>query len=144
MRGSCLCGGVAFGVRDAPRKIYQCHCSLCRKQSGSAANAAFIVMHDQLTWMSGEALIATYARPTGFRSNFCSRCGSPLPNPIGTTQYTWIPVGLFDTTDELSIAMHLNVGSKATWEPAPVVGTLHREMPSLEEIVDALSEDAAD
>ena len=34
LRGSCLCGRVRFEVTAPFPKLYQCHCSLCRKQGG--------------------------------------------------------------------------------------------------------------
>lgn len=39
--GSCLCGAVAFKVRLPFHEFVNCHCSRCRKASGSAyaANA---------------------------------------------------------------------------------------------------------
>jgi hypothetical protein len=43
MRGSCLCGKIEFEVTSYPTKIYQCHCSLCRKHSGSSSNSSLVV-----------------------------------------------------------------------------------------------------
>ncbi|MDX1375259.1 MAG: GFA family protein [Burkholderiales bacterium] len=129
---------MAFEVNDPPRRLYQCHCSLCRKQSGAGSNAAFIVRSEQLVWLAGQGLVASYVKPTGFRSDFCSQCGSPVPNPLRSTSYVWVPVGLFDEPTDLSIATHLFVGSKAAWEPAPLSGTLHEEMPAFAELIKAL------
>jgi hypothetical protein len=138
MLGKCLCGGVAFEVRDPPRRLYQCHCSLCRKQGGAASNAAFIVRGEQIVWVAGRELISSYIKPSGFRSDFCKRCGSPVPNPLRSTSYVWVPVGLLEEPAALSIAMHLFVGSKASWEPRPVSGTVHEEMPDFAELLKAL------
>lgn len=135
MKGQCLCGAVEFEVHDAPDKIYQCHCSLCRKQSGTASNAAYIVREDQLHWCARNVPVSSYIKPTGFRSDFCSRCGSPVPNPIGNTSYVWVPVGLLESPGNLEIVVHLFVGSKASWEPMPSTGVLHDSMPSLEEVL---------
>jgi hypothetical protein len=138
MRGECLCGGVEFEVRDPPQRLYQCHCSLCRKQSGAASNAAFIVRGEQLVWLAGQELISSYVKPSGFRSDFCSKCGSPVPNPLRDTSFVWVPVGLLEGSTTLSIAMHLFIGSKASWEPSPVSGTLHEEMPVFSELLKEL------
>lgn len=135
MRGKCLCGGVEFEVQDSPRNLYQCHCSLCRKQSGSAANAAFVVHGEKLVWKAGRALISSYVKPTGFRLNFCSRCGSPVPNFIGSTSYVWVPAGLLEDPGSLEIVLHLFVGSRASWEPKPTTGVLYEEMPAFAEVL---------
>lgn len=138
MRGQCLCGAVEFEVIDPPTKIYQCHCSLCRKQSGAACNAAFIVRQDRLVWHAGQALVSSYTKPSGFRSDFCSRCGSPVPNRVRDTSYVWIPVGLLDGSAPFEIAMHLHVGSKAAWEPAPSGGAVYQHAPEPAEFFKAL------
>lgn len=138
MQGTCLCGSIAFEVRHPPRKLYQCHCSLCRKQSGAASNAAFIVPSENLVWRAGQHLISSYTKPSGFRSDFCSRCGSPVPNPLRSTPHVWVPVGLLEESSSLTVAMHLFVSSKASWEQAPTSGTLHEGMPAFEELLDAL------
>lgn len=139
MRGRCLCGGVEFEVREAPRKLYQCHCSLCRKQSGAASSAAFVVPSDQLVWHAGQSLVSSYIKPSGFRSDFCSRCGSPVPNALRSTSYVWVPAGLLEEPSSLAVAMHLFVGSKASWEPLPVSGALHEEMPGFAELLKGLN-----
>jgi len=142
MRGKCLCGGVEFEVQVPPQRLYQCHCSLCRKQSGAAANAAFVVQSEQLRWLSGKTLIHSYVKPTGFRSDFCSHCGSPVPNRIRGTSYVWVPAGLLEDSGTLDIAMHLFVGSKASWEPTPTTGVLHESMPAFAEVLACLHSNA--
>lgn len=37
VRGSCLCGDVRFEVRMPAAWFQCCHCSRCRKKTGSAA-----------------------------------------------------------------------------------------------------------
>ena len=34
LRGSCLCGGVAFEVAEPPATLRWCHCESCKKLSG--------------------------------------------------------------------------------------------------------------
>ena len=112
MRGSCLCGKVEFQIDGDLPKIYQCHCSLCRKQGGSSSNSAIIAEVRNFRWISGQEQISSYVKPTGFRSDFCSRCGSPVPNPLRTTAYY---CGARRSTS-LEVGVHLFVGSKASWD----------------------------
>ncbi len=142
MRGRCLCGDVEFEVQAPPQRLYQCHCSLCRKQSGAAANAAFVVQGEQLRWLSGEGLIRSYVKPTGFRSDFCGHCGSPVPNRIRNTSCFWVPAGLLEDTDTLEVAAHLFVGSKASWEPLPTTGVVYESMPAFAEVLACLHANA--
>jgi len=126
MKGSCLCGAIGFEIDGPYPKLYQCHCSLCRKQGGSVSNTGLIVAADKFRWLAGESLISTWARETGFRSYFCSRCGSPVPNPLRGTGYIWVPSGLIDDDEPLEIGAQLYIDSKARWDQPPS-GGLHFE-----------------
>ena len=79
MRGNCLCGAVVFEIVGEAPRLYQCHCSLCRKQSGSTANSSLLIESESFRWLGGEDRISSYVKEFGFRSDFCSRCGSPVP-----------------------------------------------------------------
>ena len=138
MVGSCLCGEVEFQLKDQPLKLYQCHCSLCRKQSGAAANAATLVGKDSFVWQKGQMLIRSYVKSSGFRSDFCAKCGSPVPNIVGKGDYMWIPAGLLENSGNLEIVAHLFLGSKAAWEPRPQKGELFETGPGLEQVYQLL------
>ncbi len=141
LNGQCLCGAVEFKVHTAPSKIYQCHCSLCRKQSGAGSNSAFIVRQSQLSWAPDIGPVSSYVKASGFRSDFCSRCGSPVPNVIQNSGYVWVPSGLLHNADKLEVVMHLFVGSKADWESLPHSGDRHETMPTFREVLAALQVD---
>jgi hypothetical protein len=135
MRGHCLCGAVAFEISGPPPKLYQCHCSLCRRQGGSVSNTATIVPNARFRWLSGAERISSYVLPTGFRSDFCSTCGSTVPNPLRQTPYFWIPSGLLEGSEPLEIAAQIYVGSRAAWDTAPLVGAQYNEMPDMLEFI---------
>ena len=138
MQGKCLCGGVRFSLLGEIPNLYQCHCSLCRKVTGSSANAAFRIDLAQLTWESGEELVQKYEPESGFKSHFCSRCGSPLPNLTAADSAWWVPVGLLEETGELRVAAHLFVGSRAAWDVVADSGERFDEMPDAEALADLL------
>lgn len=94
--GQCLCGAVRFSLEVEPRYFYRCHCSLCRKQTGVGHNLATLVKADDFRWLAGQALISSWQKPSGYRNDFCSSCGSTVPNPLRQTPYFWIPLGLLD------------------------------------------------
>lgn len=138
MEGKCLCGGVRFSLSGDIPNLYQCHCSLCRKVTGSSANAAFRVDLARLTWISGEELVQKYASESGFKSHFCSCCGSPLPNLTAAGSAWWVPVGLLEETGGLQVVAHLFVGSRATWDVIADAGEHFDEMPEAEALADLL------
>lgn len=125
--GSCLCGDVAFAISGPVPDLYQCHCSLCRKVTGSAANAAFVVPAQNFRWLSGEATLRSYVRAGGYRIDFCPRCGSPCPNPMRDGTGVWVPAGLLDEAIASRVAAHIHVGSKAAWDEIGGNAPRHRE-----------------
>ena len=118
LEGACLCGRVRFAVERPLPNLYRCHCSLCRRQGGGAGNAATIVSLERFRWLDGEAAVVRWRRPTGFSSHFCSTCGSPVPNPVQTTPWMWIPAGLLDDVDDARVVAHLCVDDRAAWDRA--------------------------
>ena len=135
MRGKCLCGRIEFEIVDVVPTLYQCHCSLCRKQGGASSNTAAVIANDQFRWLSGQEHISSWVKETGFRSDFCSHCGSPVPNPLGGKPYYWVPAGLLDGENELKVGAHLYVGSKASWDVIASPGTQYETMPELSELL---------
>lgn len=134
IQGGCLCGNIKFKINDIGNKIYQCHCPLCRKQGGSASNTGTVVPLENLNWLKGERLIKTWTKPTGFRSSFCSNCGSLVPNRLRNFDYYWIPVGSLDD-GEFEISMSIYTSSKASWSfLAPNAG-VYETMPEFDEFI---------
>jgi len=116
VKGSCFCGDVSFELSGDVPDLYQCHCSLCRKVTGAAANAACVVLAARFAWLSGIERIASFVSDSGYRTDFCSHCGSPLPNPTTDGQSFWIPVGLCDEKTNARVTRHIFVASKADWD----------------------------
>lgn len=135
MRGSCLCGDVQFEIDKESVGVIQCHCSLCRKQGGTVSNSACFVPNEQFRWLSGEDRIGRWRKASGFRSEFCANCGSPVPNPLGDSDNTWVPVGLIDGEPDLTIVAHIYTGSKANWETTVLDGECFDEMPGIDRLL---------
>lgn len=133
MRGRCFCETVEFEIEGYHFKLYQCHCSQCRQQSGAAANAATIVSNSRFRWIRGTESISSWAHKSGFRSDFCSTCGSPVPNPLKVFPYVWVPAGLLEDNGNLEIVAHVCVASKASWDVVDLHGVCHEDLPDLEE-----------
>jgi hypothetical protein len=121
MIGSCLCGGVVFEIDGEPGSpIELCHCPRCRKASGSAFAATFLVGAGHLSWRRGAELVATYEapvreRPPGYRRVFCRTCGSPLPIVHADHGIAEIPAGVVDGDPGARPARHIFVAAKAPW-----------------------------
>ncbi len=117
LHGSCLCGGVAFAVDLPFARFIHCHCSRCRKATGTAHATNAVVKADALRWLRGEELLARYDLPTArsFATSFCRTCGSPLPHLTRSGREVIIPAGAFD--DELGVKPQrlMQWASRADW-----------------------------
>lgn len=140
MRGQCLCGTVVFEIERETLNYYRCHCSLCRRQTGAGANAASIVPAGQFRWISGEGAIRSWVKSTGFRSDFCAECGSPVPNALRGTSYLWVPVGLLDPGVMGRCVAHLHTASHAPWDHLAVCGENYPESPALAKLIALLDD----
>jgi hypothetical protein len=129
MQGQCLCGAVEFELSGEIPNLYQCHCSLCRKVTGSSANAALRIATAQFSWIRGRERISEYVTATGFKSHFCTSCGSPLPNLTADDSAYWVPVGLLEDSGELELVAHLFVDSRAAWDVVADEAEHFAEMP---------------
>ncbi len=116
MNGSCLCGTIEFELTHKPAVFYRCHCSLCRKQSGVGYNLATLVKDSEFRWIKGENCIASWSKPTGYRTDFCNVCGSTVPNSLRDVPYVWVPVGLIDERLEMECAGDFSTDDAMPWD----------------------------
>jgi hypothetical protein len=50
---------------------------------------------------------------------------------------------MFDGSEKLEIAVHLYVGSRASWDTAPLSGTLYETMPEILSFIEELHQNAS-
>lgn len=71
LKASCLCGAVRFEIAPPFSGFRYCHCSRCRKATGSAHAANIFLPQTQLTWLAGESLIKRFDLPGAKRFAVC-------------------------------------------------------------------------
>ncbi len=78
LKGSCLCKGVTYEVHSGLGPIIMCHCSKCRKATGTAFATNTPINTTDFKLVTGENLLSEFeSTPNVFRV-FCRNCGSPL------------------------------------------------------------------
>jgi len=129
--GSCLCGSVRFAVRPPFSAFRYCHCSRCRKASGSAHAANLFVPRTQFEWLEGEASVRRFDLPDAQRFSvwFCGECGCRVPHNIRTRDDVLIPAGLLDADPHMHPENNIFWGSKAPWYLEPHQMQLFSEYP---------------
>lgn len=120
IRGSCLCGGVRFEAHDVAGPFELCHCSRCRKVTGSAFAAGLYVARKNFTLLRGQELIRVYEppirdAPPAYRTCFCSHCGSRVPDELSQTPLIELPAGSLDNDPGFRPDKHIYVEVKAPW-----------------------------
>ena len=116
MKGSCFCGDISFEIGIDKAAAYHCHCSICRKVTGSKFNTAFTVSADGFKWTGKTDGIKMFQKNgEGFRNFFCSNCGCTVPNRYQDIRF-WVPAGLIDTENCIKVTQHIFVDSKADWD----------------------------
>ena len=114
IRGSCLCDNVAFEIDGKLSDIVHCHCSKCRKYTGTAHHAVLVTRIANLTWVRGEDSLVSYTAPSGYHAVFCPGCGSPMPKMRANKVYL-VPAGSLDDDPGVKATLHVHVASKAPW-----------------------------
>ncbi len=128
IKGSCLCGNVTYESTAEPIMIAACHCTHCRKQSGSAFSVNIGVPADSVT-LSGDSL-KTYtdmgASGKNILRKFCGDCGSPILSYVTAADGLYfIKVGSLDDSSWVVPGAEIWCDSKVNW------GTLSEELPKM-------------
>ncbi|MEW9799723.1 GFA family protein [Alteromonas sp. CYL-A6] len=125
--GSCNCGAISFSVMTPLTTVFICHCSICRKSTGSGGIAVTVVDNEAFKYDSGVELVRTWVKPNhDWLTNFCDICGSPLPGK-NDPKRLYIPVSLLDSGyKDLEVKHHIFVDSKASWEQIGDSGKQHK------------------
>lgn len=126
--GQCNCGAVRFEIDADLPGIYVCHCSICRRSTGSQGIAVVVFPKEQLRWLAGEDQVATWKKPgADWQTWFCRTCGSPVPGENDAATM-FAPAGtLSQGAESLRVLHHVWVGSKAPWDEIGDAGLQHPE-----------------
>ena len=100
--GSCLCGARRYAIEGDVGGVWICHCSNCRKASGSVGNAILIVPKGR------------FLRPT-YTITRCRTCGTPLPAEEDET-HVYITAGTLDDPLGEGVVAHIFCGSRGDWD----------------------------
>lgn len=117
LKGSCLCGAVRYEVTGEPQRFFHCHCSRCRKATGTGHASNLFLQPGSLKWASGEGQLRSFKVPEAkrFTNVFCATCGSRLPRQIQGSDAVIIPAGSLDDEAPLKPQARIFYGSRASW-----------------------------
>lgn len=115
--GSCLCGAIKVELKGAISHIIHCHCSLCRKNSGTAYATNGFINTSEFTVIDPSNKLGFYEFKAGKKRHFCSVCASPIysSNAENPAQLR-IRLGLIDSPISERPMSHNFMSSKANWD----------------------------
>ena len=126
--GECNCGAIGFEISAELSDVFVCHCSICRRATGSNGIAVVVVDNADFRWVRGEENVTSWKMPDAdWQIWFCRSCGSPVPG-LNDESRMFVPAGLItDGGDSLKVKHHIWVDSKAVWDEIGDAGRQHRE-----------------
>jgi hypothetical protein len=131
LRGSCLCGAVKYEVTGEPSRFFHCHCTRCRKATGTGHASNLFLQPASLKWLSGEELVRMFKLPEAkrFTNAFCVTCGARVPRQAKDSDAVIIPAGSLDDDAPIRPQARIFCGSRATWSCADDPLPVHAEYP---------------
>lgn len=113
LTGKCYCGAVRYAVADEFVYAMNCHCSSCRRTTGSAFKPLAGIARDKLLVTQGEANLMIFGEENG-NNTHCKLCGSLLYSVV-RADFVHVAMGTLVDDPTIRPTKHIFVGSKAPW-----------------------------
>lgn len=114
LAGECCRRAVRFEVADAFSYAMNCHCSNCRRTTGSAFKPFAGITQDKLRIIQGEDKRLIYGDDITHDAH-CARCGSLLYSRVREGKWVHVAMGTLVDAPAIRPSAHIFVGSKAPW-----------------------------
>jgi hypothetical protein len=114
LAGMCLCGAVRYAVADEFVYAANCHCSNCRRATGSAFKPFAGIERDKLRITQGADKVLRYGGETDHDIR-CANCGSFLYSVVRGGAYVHVVMGTLVDDPTIRPTEHIFAGSKAGW-----------------------------
>jgi hypothetical protein len=101
-------------VADAFRYAMNCHCSQCRRTTGSAFKPIAGIERDRLRITQGADGLLVVGEADGHDAH-CAACGSLLYSVVRDGAYVHVAMGALVDDPAIRPSRHIFVGSKAPW-----------------------------
>lgn len=130
--GSCLCAQVRYEISGNLGVFQYCHCSRCRKFTGSVHAANLLVLPDQFTWLCGEDQLGRFEVEGSkhFATSFCRQCGSSMPWLTQSAKSVVVPAGSLDSDPGLTPSQNIFWASRASWYQDASVLVKYDQLPT--------------
>ena len=114
LNGSCTCGKIKYAVADEFLYASYCHCSNCRKATGSAFKPFAGIGRKMLSVTAGANDLLIVGDEKGHDAR-CGTCGASLYSVVRDGAFVHVAMGSLIDTPTIRPGEHIFVGSKAEW-----------------------------
>jgi hypothetical protein len=115
IRGSCLCGRVAFEATQLASPIGHCHCNVCRKAHGAAFATTARVARDDFRWVRGGDVVKHIESSPGKLRHFCGDCGTHLMAERLDQSTVILRLGGLDEDPGVRPSLHIWMSDAKPW-----------------------------
>jgi hypothetical protein len=128
LSGRCSCGQACYEVADAFEYAANCHCSGCRRATGSAFKPFGGIKRESFAVSKGKDALKIMGETDGHDAR-CAHCGSLLYSVVRDGKYIHVALGTLTDNPSLRPTEHIYVGSKASWFTITDDLPQHMELP---------------
>ena len=114
LAGKCLCGAVHYAVADEFVYALNCHCSNCRRATGSAFKPFAGIERSKLGITKGGENLLIFGEENA-NDTHCKVCGSLLYSVVRDGAFVHVTMGTLVDNPTIHPTAHIFVGSKAAW-----------------------------
>jgi hypothetical protein len=114
LAGKCFCGAGHYAVPDEFAYAANCHCSNCRRATGSAFKPFAGIGRDKLSITKGMDSLLIFGDENG-NDTHSKLCGSLLYSVVRDGKFVHVTMGTLVDDPTIRPTKHIFVGSKAPW-----------------------------
>ena len=109
-----MCGAVRYTVADEFIYAANCHCSGCRRATGSAFKPFAGIQRFKLSIIAGRDSLMIFGDESSHDTR-CKVCGSLLFSVVRDGAFVHVAMGTLVDDPSIRPTAHIFVGSKAPW-----------------------------
>ncbi len=114
--GGCLCGKVRYEAQVFLKSAFYCHCRMCQKSSGHAAEITVPIKAGKLVFTKSKPKY--YVSSQDGQRGFCGECGSRIVLQALQPENDWltnVDVGFLDNPADVKPTNHIFVDTRLPW-----------------------------
>ena len=115
LRGRCYCGSMQYEVADEFEYAANCHCSDCRRATGSAFKPFAGIAREKLRVVEGYESTLIFGDVAANHDVHCGVCGSFMFSVLNQGTRLHLTLGTLEDAPSIRPTAHIFVGDKAPW-----------------------------